>query len=174
MYGIVSLLPEPYQSEASRRMQRALEFGAEPARLPAHVSFHVAAAYPLEETRAALQEIAAQTAPLTVHTGGWGVFPGPQPVVFIAVAKNEALVALHQRIWKRLAAWVPDPHPLYALDAWVPHITIACEGLTPASASRMLASLAFEPLQWHFELPDLTVVCNDPPPVRLRVPLNTI
>jgi 2'-5' RNA ligase len=91
-----------------------------------HFSYQVATGYSNRaELEALLQQFAAQTAPFAIRTSGLGSFPEPFPVVYVAVAKNPALAALHASLWSRVDPLANGGVPYYRPDRWTPHITLA-------------------------------------------------
>jgi 2'-5' RNA ligase len=139
MAGIVSLLDDA--SEQSVRalwaeLDRRYDLRVAAQRVPyPHFSYHVAEDYELARLSAVLAEVAARTQPFSVTLTGLGAFEAPVPVLYLAVERTPALLALHRDLWQTLqAANVADISrgisPLYAPESWVPHVTLAMLDLT--------------------------------------------
>jgi 2'-5' RNA ligase len=142
-----------------------------------HLTYQVADDYDFPRLDAALRALAPTLAPVAVHTTGLGVFAGPSPVLYLAVARTPALDALHGAVWDALGDVGAGLSPYYTPgDAWVPHITLAQFDLTPASLGAIVARLAFRPLAWDVRLESLCVArCDrDDAPCELwrRYPLS--
>lgn len=75
---------------------------------------------------------AAQVAAVDLAFAGYGIFPGPPAILFLAPVVTSALLALHAA----LAATLPADalHPHVRPGAWVPHATLA-EGTVDAPAA---------------------------------------
>lgn len=77
------------------------------------------------ETRAALKEaVAVLPVPLRLDRLLW--FPGRRPVLAWAVRPDDALLGLHEKVWRILRA-APESgpsNPLLAPGGWIPHITL--------------------------------------------------
>ena len=73
----------------------------------------------------ALQAYAARTAPLGVHLGAVGIFPGDLGVVFIAPRVTADLLGLHAGFHARLGAFGSGLNPHCTPDTWIPHSTVA-------------------------------------------------
>lgn len=168
MDGVVSLL-----DSASERAVRALwaelaerrGLRAVAQRVPyPHVSYHIAEGYDLARTEAAFAEVAAHTQPFTVDVTGLGAFEAPEVVLYLAVARNDALDRLHAALWQALAgdgvAW--GASPLYAPATWVPHITLAQGDLTSDALHAIQSAWAGRDLRRQVRVSDLTLLSQAP------------
>ncbi|MBU8547016.1 MULTISPECIES: 2'-5' RNA ligase family protein [Roseomonadaceae] len=72
----------------------------------------------------------------TLMLSGFGLFPGPPPILFLAPVVTPGLLAFQAA----LVAALPDVevHPHTRPGAWVPHVTLA-EGAAPALAAALEA-----------------------------------
>jgi hypothetical protein len=161
MHGIVSLLPEPYYTRVIAIWEELSErYGLRGIRVTPypHISWQIGQDYPSPELEQAMQEIAAETAPLQVTTAGLGVFTGTSPVLYIPVVKTAALVALHARIWDRFSAFGVDVSSYYSPTAWAPHISLAYLDLTPANIGPIVAELAVRYFTWEMRIDNIAFI----------------
>lgn len=102
---------------------------------PPHVTLAI---YPDDTPEAALEAAFAQltqtwqTLPLTLS--GFGVFPGPSPILWAAPVVTRDLLARHATVCDAFPNLPVHPH--YRPDSWVPHVTLAggIQGLDRAIA----------------------------------------
>lgn len=89
--------------------------------------------------------------PLTL--AGFGVFPAPSPVLWLAPVVTRRLLARHQALCTALAPHTIDPH--YRPGAWVPHVTLSQGVRTIAAAIEAVSSVWCGPIQGHAAQVDL-------------------
>lgn len=63
-----------------------------------HLTYQVADGYDFARLDAALRALAPTLAPGPVRTSGLGVFAGPSPMLYLAVARTPVLDALHRAV----------------------------------------------------------------------------
>jgi len=161
MFGIVSLLAEPYYSMVEQ-LWRELELdcgleGIKVTPIP-HFSWHVARAYDLESLRPVLQDIAAAAQPFHIRTTGLGLFSGPKPVVFINVVNTPEMLRLHKLVWERTRPYAHDISPFYAPQSWIPHITLAHNDLNWSVLSCAIQKLAYQTFDWEIQVSSISVI----------------
>jgi 2'-5' RNA ligase len=127
MEGIVTLLHGEQQAQIER-LWRDLDadFGTGWQSHP-HFSYQIAPHYPPARVQAVLAELSAETAPFTVQTSGFGLFPGKGITLYITVARTERLSMLQLAVWHRLRDAIDiaaDMVGYYHPDRWIPHITL--------------------------------------------------
>jgi 2'-5' RNA ligase len=130
-------LPPPASDEAREALQ-----------VRPHVSLAGWEELDVDPFTAALQTFAARTAPLDVHLGAVGIFPGDQGVVFIAPRVTTGLLKLHAEFHAHLGAFGSGPNPYCTLDTWIPHSTVAmylAEAELPAVVQACQGSDLFGP-----------------------------
>jgi 2'-5' RNA ligase len=161
MHGLVSLL-DSHHYEMVEGLWHRLEqecglAGVKVTPYP-HFSWQIAEDYPEPDTEMAVRTIAGQTKPFKVCTGGLGVFSGPQPVVFISIARNTELNQLHKKIWQQFTTSAKGVSPYYNSQRWMPHITLIF-GEEKSSALqcglKMLTSRSFE---WEIDVNNISFV----------------
>lgn len=113
-----------------------------------HITFHVAEYAFDARAHEAVAGVASATAPFAMASSGFGVFTGPEPVVFVNVARSLEAAVLASRLAASLGG---GRSTYYEADRWVPHITLAHGNLGGADLPGLLAWLAGAPLSW--ELP---------------------
>jgi len=161
MHALVSLLDQTH-SALVRQLWRELEkecglAGVKVTPFP-HFSWQVAADYGEPETTETLAAIAAQTPAFKVHTGGLGIFSGPEPVVYIAVRRSPRMDRLHAKLWRQFLPAATALSPFYHPRNWMPHITLIFNPETSAALSCGLKMLAFRPFDWELEVTNLSFV----------------
>jgi 2'-5' RNA ligase len=176
MDGVVSLL-DPEHTERVARLWAELEraFGLRGVyRTPfPHFSYHVAPRYALERLEPALRDLAAAIPAFAVASTGLGVFPAPEPVVYIAVEPDPALAAIHRRVWEAVEPAATGSAAYYRPGAWVPHITLAAHDLRAEQALAVTRLLAGRDLRWRIPVDTLALIADDGArqELRLRLPL---
>ncbi|MBC6989293.1 2'-5' RNA ligase family protein [Hymenobacter sp. BT491] len=96
-----------------------------------HLTYQLAGVRKLSALNAVLREVAQSTKPFTAYTTGLGVFPGPNPVIYIPVLRCDALNQLHSRILKATAPLCLRTDKFSGPDCWLPHISLALHDTTP-------------------------------------------
>lgn len=79
---------------------------------------------------AQLAALAAQTDPFAIQVIGLGIFPGPDPVLYLPVPRGPQLASIQQRVCIHLLAAGGKLEPHYEPDRWLPHVTLTTHGLT--------------------------------------------
>ena len=162
MNAIVCLLDQEHDARV-RRLWEELEAAAVVRHLVEvipypHITIHGAERY--DEARAVplLQRLAQGSARFTVTTVGIGVFTGPLPVVYLAVARNPALQTLHDRLWQEIGTAATDHSHYYGAQMWAPHITLAQWDVTPQNLPRLAGVLAERHLEWELPIDNVALV----------------
>lgn len=91
---------------------------------PYHLTWQGTQSYEIEETENRLRMIAKTFAPVETSINGIGIFPGEEPVFFLAVTRTPLLSALNETIWESLQPLSTGQNPYYSPEEWVPHISI--------------------------------------------------
>ena len=111
--------------------------------------------YDVDALFPALERVAAATPPFTVRTAGPGVFGGTQPVLHVAIVRTEALSEFHRVLWGAIGNACRNAADFYWLDDWVPHVTLAAEGVTPSTLGRAVESLSARSMRWTISINNL-------------------
>ena len=161
MHGLVSLL-DPEHSCKVESLWDMLEAqcGLNGIRITPfpHFSWLIGADFDWPALEQALRELAAQTKPFAVQAGGLGIFPGPSPVFFIPVLRNNRLNHLHQAVWERVSLLGREVSEYYAPPNWMPHISLAYGDVTRENIDGVIRALAFQPIHWEITVSDLTLI----------------
>jgi 2'-5' RNA ligase len=161
MHGLVSLLDSTYYEMVDdlwHRLEEECGLGGVKVTPYPHFSWQIARDYPEPDTEMAIQTIARQTKPFTVHTGGLGIFSGPQPVIFISLARSAELNLLHEQMWQQFKASAKGLSPYYNPQRWMPHITLIYEPETPEALQCGLRMLISQSLEWEIEVNNISFV----------------
>lgn len=161
MYGLASILPEPYYTQVERIWDKLESCcgltGIRETPYP-HFSWQIAHSYPDKLFEIAVSELSKQISPFRVRTAGLGIFGSVTPVIYIAVVRDPQLTELHRQIWERLAQITVEPSPYYHPNYWMPHITLAYDDVTPLNIGTVMQTLAFEGYNWEMWIDNLTMI----------------
>ena len=164
MQAIISLLDETH----SRRVELLWEdlrqrFGVTSGiicRYP-HISYLAAKSIDPRIVSGLVEPIASTTEPMTIHASGLCLFTTKTPVIHIPVARTVELSALHQRIWEACADVVESPSAPFAPQTWMPHITLAQEGISKENLGEVVTWLAGLDLHWTIPIDNLAVIDSE-------------
>ena len=161
MLALTTLLCDP-EAERINGIIKSLEtkFGLDDvqATLDPHLTYQLAAVQHLAALKDALGAVAAATAPFVAHATGLGVFPGPQPVIYIPVLRTEALNDLHRRVLAATAPLCTQTDRFSEPDLWLPHISLALHDTTPALLGPVLVYLNEETYDLTITIDNLTIL----------------
>ena len=140
-----------------------------------HVTFHAARDYPDEDVADVLRRVTGNSPPVTVRTGGLGVFTGEAPILYLPVARSEALTDLHARLYRRLVELSRDENPHYHPQRWLPHITIAMSDVDAKAAGKAVKRLAERTFDWETRIDRLALVYTQGQEqgIKVAVPLGS-
>ncbi|SHL13351.1 2'-5' RNA ligase family protein [Hymenobacter psychrotolerans] len=134
MLAITSLLNQQ-NAERINRLIKSLEteFGLDDVQATPdpHITYQLAGVRKLSALKQVLRDVARSTRPFVAHTTGLGVFPGPNPVIYIPVLRSNDLNLLHQRILQVTAPLCLRTDKFSGPDCWLPHISLALHDTTP-------------------------------------------
>ena len=134
--GVVSVLEGDAYKEAKRMWRlferdydsRAIQNFAHP-----HLSFQGGICEDIRMIDASLEQLSAKIKPFLVWIEGINTFQEPDRAIFMEVVKTGTLQRIHQRIDALLRKYCPQTFELYSPQNWHPHVTLACEDLSPSS-----------------------------------------
>jgi len=163
MNGIASLLDKPATDQV-KTLWRELEtrcglIGVKVTPFP-HFSWQVTEGYDLPRLETTLQKIARRSQPFTVRTAGLGLFTGENPIVYIPIVKDEALMRFHTMLWKSTQGIAIRAAPYYTPDQWVPHITLAFNDLQRGNLDCAMQFLAFQSFDREIQIDNLVFVAQ--------------
>jgi 2'-5' RNA ligase len=170
LHGVVSLL-DPSATTRVKSIWSNLEkqFGLRGVLgIPyPHFSYQVARNYDYAALEATLDLLSRKVQPFTIRTTGLETFDGNWPVVFIAVERDDSLLALHRRVWTRCLPHASDVISYYRPGAWVPHITLAygeernSVPLLEAQVQGVLQKLNTDTYRWEIPIDNIAIVWGD-------------
>lgn len=164
MHAIASLLDERHSSLV-RQIWKRLEDQCsldEMRRTPfPHFSWNVASGYDFELLEKELAGWAHRAKPFSVVVSSLGVFSGAEPVFYLALVKNNALLDLHADLWEHTAVHARELSSFYQPENWVPHITLAQPPITGDGVSCASRMLAFESFDWRIQIDNLAVIYQE-------------
>ena len=103
---------------------------------------------PADRLQAVVAQFARQWSPLAVTLSGFGVFPGPSSILWVAPVVTAEMLARHLALQTALSDLAGDAH--YHPGAWMPHITLSGVLHDPGPALSALAS-GWRPLRGQLE-----------------------
>ena len=163
MPGLVSLLPQPYYDNVIAFWDELeANFGLKGIRITPlpHFSWQVGEEYTEESVLKAMEAIAEDTKPFEVRVKGVESFISENPVVFLKVLKNPALLLLHLRIWIKFLPLARGLNMLYSPPLWRPHISLAYQDLAREQIKDVLLFIRSKQIDWQFTVDNLTYICE--------------
>ncbi|KAA3647101.1 MAG: 2'-5' RNA ligase family protein [Chloroflexi bacterium] len=126
-----------------------------------HFSWQIADDYDADELHNDLQLLVKETGAFEVATNGLGVFTGDRLVIYLQVVKTPQLASMHQVLWKRTQPYSTDLSPLYAPNAWMPHITLASEDVDVNALECIMRKLGERELNWKMNVDNFSIVVQE-------------
>jgi 2'-5' RNA ligase len=163
MPGLVSLLPQPYYDNVIAFWDELeANFGLKGIRITPlpHFSWQVGEDYNEESVLKAMEAIAEDTKPFEVRVKGVESFISENPVVFLKVLKNPALLLLHLLIWLKFLPISLVLSMLYSPPLWSPHISLAYQDLNIEQMKDVLTFMRAKQVDWQFTVDNLTYICE--------------
>ncbi|RYU77780.1 2'-5' RNA ligase family protein [Hymenobacter persicinus] len=161
MLAITSLL-NPHYAARINRIIKGLEtkFGLDDVQATPepHITYQLAGVSKLSALHAVLHDIARTTKPFAVHTTGLGVFPGPNPTIYIPVLRTNELNELHQRILAATAPLCLRTDKFSGPECWLPHISLALHDTTPELLGPVIQYLNQQTFNLKLTLDNLTIL----------------
>ena len=163
MHGVVSLLDHKhYQLVEDLWAGLAREFAVSGIYVQPypHVSYQVATHFNVKSLELALRRFAASKTSFQVRTSGLGIFPGPQPVLYIPVVRSPELTQFHGALWQEISSTGSGFLDYYHPAHWVPHITIGIGDMKKGDLSQIVRFLAERDLNWEITVDNIALVHN--------------
>lgn len=164
MYGVVSLLDDQHNEKVEAIWaELQARFGVHGVSITpvAHFSYHVSEGYDSERIGQVLDDIAGKVSPFVVKTVGLGIFTGDDPVLYVPVLLNPALITLHEQLWSALAEIATGPLHLYHPDRWQPHITLTHKDVDHELLPQVVRILSERDFYWTIQIDNLAVLGGD-------------
>jgi 2'-5' RNA ligase len=172
--GVASLLDEQH-SEAVQAIWDELDREAGvPRPQPAfpHFSYHVAESYEEGPLEVAIRGLAQNSKPFRVWTSGLGVFTTPVPVLYVAVVRSLELSRYQRWVWWEVSPTARNGLDHYQPERWVPHITLAQQGLTAENLAQAIKVLAGKEFHWPIDIDTIAYVDGSQDRHELRLNLD--
>ncbi|TGD79803.1 2'-5' RNA ligase family protein [Hymenobacter wooponensis] len=161
MLAITSLL-NPQSAARINRIIKSLEteFGLDDVQATPdpHLTYQLAGVRKLSSLKQVLRDVARHTKPFTAHTTGLGLFPGPNPVIYIPVLRSDALNRLHHRIRTVTAPLCLRTDKFSGPDCWLPHISLALHDTTPELLGPVLQYLNQQTFNMELLINNITIL----------------
>ncbi|PRY15524.1 2'-5' RNA ligase superfamily protein [Pontibacter ummariensis] len=128
-----------------------------------HLTLLTAEIPDMEELKQYLESVTFETENFTIRTTGLGVFPGPNPVVYIPVLRTAPLNNLHGTLHRDIAEMSTEMGVYYNPNLWLPHISLALGDTSPEILGPMFTFLCQYNFNWEITLDNLTILqkCGD-------------
>jgi len=123
-----------------------------------HFTYQVAEFYDQPALEAVLHKYTENSSHFTVQTSGLGIFTGPQPALYVPVARNTHLTRLHQAIWPGLSSAASGVSDYYHPSNWLPHITLLGHNLDPARLSQVVKAFSQRHFDWEITVNNLALI----------------
>ena len=171
--GVVALLDERHNQLVAEIWDRLRHEAGIPLPQPAlpHFSYHVAERYKAPALETALRGLAANSKPFRAWTSGLGVFTQPVPVLYVAVVRSPELSRYQRWAWWEVHPTANGSLDYYLPERWVPHITLAQQGLTPENLAEAIRLLAGRDFHWPLDIDNISYVDGSQPEQKLRLRL---
>jgi len=161
MLAITSLLSPPAAARINRIIKSLeTEFGLDDVQATPdpHITYQLAGVGKRTALIDVLARVARQTQPFSAFTTGLGIFPGPNPVIYIPVLRSEPLNALHRRIHEATAPLCLRTDKFSGADCWLPHISLALHDTTPDLLGEVLRYLNEQTFNLKFQVDNLAIL----------------
>jgi len=132
-HGVVSILDQNHYRVIENlwaEMHQRFGVGNPDILAMPHMSYHTAEKYDEEKLAVILEEVASQERPFTITASGIGIFPAPNPIVYVPVVRTADLTNLHTQLCTQLDPIAQNSNPFFAPDSWIPHITLGNYDIT--------------------------------------------
>ncbi|HWQ03884.1 MAG TPA: 2'-5' RNA ligase family protein [Longilinea sp.] len=123
-----------------------------------HLSWQGASGYQLESAQSIIHKVCTTTRTFPVKVSGIGIFTGPEPVLYLNVVKDQALMDLHNELWDKLSPFAEELNGYYGPSDWVPHITLAYGTLLPVDLACAVTELMYEPFSIDLVIDNLALI----------------
>lgn len=161
MLAITSLL-NPQNAARINGIIRSLEdeFGLDDVQATPdpHITYLLAGVSQHESLKQVLEDVAATTTPFEAYTTGLGVFPGPNPVIYIPVLRSEELNRLHSRLVTATAPLCLRTDRFSTPELWLPHISLALHDTTPDLLGPVLQYLNEQTYNLKLRISNLSIL----------------
>ena len=107
---------------------------------------------PVERIWTAVEAVAADWRALPIAVSGFGIFPGPPPVLWAAPLVTRELLSRHIAVQAALSGLPAHAH--YLPDAWVPHVTLS-DGLSDPGRALTVLMKRWRPIRGTLHRLDL-------------------
>lgn len=161
MLAITSLLSPKYAAHINKIIKSLeAEFGLDDVQATPdpHITYQLAGVRQLSALKAVLHDVARTTPPFPAFTTGLGVFPGPNPVIYIPVLRSNELNALHQRILQATAPLCLRTDKFSSAECWLPHISLALHDTTPELLGPVLQYLNEQTFNLKISINNLAIL----------------
>lgn len=120
-----------------------------------HFSWQIAENYDVNALFPILETFSKEQQPFTIETQGLAEFDDAEKILYIKIVPEKQIVALHAKLWGLLLAHSERKSIIYSPQTWVPHITLASQGLNSAMISDIKEFLAPEPFHWWMRVDNI-------------------
>ncbi len=161
MYAVISEL-DPQSSAVVKdlwhRLREACGLMAVCELPTPHLTWLVAETLDVPAIEAILAALSAGTHALASYVFGFGIFSGERPVFYLPLVKSQAMMDLHNEIWRRSTGYCDQLNKYYSPPYWLPHITLAINDITRESLACAMEVVAFEAVVIQVSVNNLIVV----------------
>jgi hypothetical protein len=119
-----------------------------------HISYAIIDGHDPDAVLRRMEKLVSQLHPFTIRTAGIGIFNKPAPVVYLPVVRSPELARLHRLVWRTFPLKAASAG-FYAVEHWIPHITLASGDLDDKLLPEVTAFLAGYDLHWEVLIDNL-------------------
>ena len=119
------------------------------------ISYQVAECYDVKSLEAVLRRFAVGRTSFQIRAAGLGIFPGPQPVLYIPVVRSPELTQFHEALWQEISSTGSGFLDYYRPANWVPHITIGMQDMNKENLSQIIPFLAERAFNWEITIDNI-------------------
>lgn len=122
-----------------------------------HLTWMVAEDLDIQKSAPIIAQISENTAPLTLHTFGLGLFTGEKPILYLPTVKSIEMIKLHEAIWDQIYPFSDGQQLYYSPRLWVPHITLAIDELNEENLACAIKATAFDTIELFIRISNLAI-----------------
>ena len=119
-----------------------------------------------------MRGLAANSKPFRVWTSGLGLFTQPVPVLYVSLVRSPELSRYQRWTWWEVHPAASGSLDYYLPERWVPHITLAQQGLSSEKLAGAVRLLGGRDFHWPIEIDNIAYVDGTQPEHKLQLKLE--
>ncbi len=126
-----------------------------------HFSWIVSKEIDLEPLSKVVEKMAASWEEFETQNGGFGIFPGKDPVLTMVLARNKTMCEFHTELWEKSSPFITEVNLNYAPSAWIPHITLMHHDIRCEEYSSFLECCISKEIKLSFKVDNIALIYKD-------------